>query len=48
MFFPTETAQYQPPVLKIVQCVTGQKLTASAAGQPISLEAEKDDASQKW
>ena len=48
LLFPTDSGQYQPPVFKIVHKVTGLKLTAGATGQPITLEAEKDDPTQKW
>ncbi len=42
------TAQFNPPIFKIVNSVTGQKLTVNGAGSDVTLEDDKDDPSQKW
>ena len=42
------TAQFNPPIFKIVNSVTGQKLTANGAGNDVTLDDDKDDPSQKW
>jgi hypothetical protein len=48
VFYHAATAKFKPPVFKLKSSATGLYMTAGATGQPITIEAAKDDPTQKW